>query len=127
LNKLSADKYIIIAMHIHPDANSYDRTSRLGNESSKKLSAILQNKKVLAMLHGHWHTLGATSWNGIDVIRPAGFVYGIPNCSCANRHCSTAWGIIHITDTSITSMAYNWELDKWGTEQEITLKKAINK
>ncbi len=126
LAKLSSNTYIILAMHVQPDANAnFDRTSRLGDESSAKLADILKNKNVLAIMHGHWHKLNAAVWNGIDVISPAGFVYGIPGCSCADRHCSQVWGLIHITDTTITSLAYNWEFDRWETEKEIVLKKSL--
>jgi hypothetical protein len=115
-------------MHIQPDANAQtDRSSRLGKESCERLSQILKNKNVAAILHGHWHQLGASVWEGIDVISPAGFVYGIEGCSCADGHCSPVWGIIHITDNKITSLAYNWQLNKWGTEQEVILKKEIIK
>jgi len=78
-------------------------------------------------MHGHWHTLNKAVWHGIDVISPAGFVYGIPGCSCADRHCNQVWGMIHITDTTITSLAYNWEFDRWETEKEIMLKKHLPK
>ncbi len=128
LAKLSSDAYIIIAMHVQPDANAnVDRSSRLGDESSAKLAALLKNKNVLAIMHGHWHRLNKAVWNGIDVIIPAGYVYGIPGCSCADRHCSQVWGMIHITDTTITSLAYNWEFDRWETEKEIVLKKYLPK
>jgi 3',5'-cyclic AMP phosphodiesterase CpdA len=128
LAKLPEDAYIIIAMHVQPDANANtDRSSKLGEESSAKLAAILKNKNVLAIMHGHWHTLNKAVWNGIDVVIPAGFVYGIPGCSCADRHCSQVWGMIHITDTTITSLAYNWEFDRWETEKEIMLKKSLPK
>ncbi|MEN6386606.1 MAG: metallophosphoesterase [Phycisphaerales bacterium] len=128
LSGLPKDTPIIIAMHIQPDANAQtDRSSRLGNESSEKLSQILKNKNVLAILHGHWHKLGSAVWKGIDVISPAGYVYGIDGCSCADRHCSQVWGIIHITDNQITSLAYNWEFDKWASADEIMLKKQISK
>jgi 3',5'-cyclic AMP phosphodiesterase CpdA len=126
LAKLSSNAYIIIAMHIQPDANANtDRSSKLGEESSAKLAAILKNKNVLAIMHGHWHRLNKAVWNGIDVVSPAGYVYGIPGCSCADRHCSQVWGMIHITDTTITSLAYNWEFDRWETEKEIVLKKSL--
>jgi 3',5'-cyclic AMP phosphodiesterase CpdA len=125
---LSKDAYIIIAMHIQPDADANtDRSSKLGDESSAKLAAILKNKNVLAIMHGHWHTLNKAVWHGIDVISPAGYVYGIPGCSCADRHCNQVWGMIHITDTTITSLAYNWEFDRWETEKEIMLKKHLPK
>jgi len=110
LNKLAPQTPIILTMHIFPDSTSGDRTCHLGATSSQKLANILNDKNVLAIMHGHGHYYGHMTWNGIDVLA-SGFCYMRSGCPSG----SPTFQVVKITDNHMYALEYNWYSNTWQT------------
>jgi|GEM_PF-811161 len=117
LDSLPEGTPIIIAMHIHPnaDASNFDGTSKLGSTSSAVLWNIISDKNVLTFFHGHGHRIIHTYWNGVDVLAPAGYAYSDADVACDVTGLDPTFGVVRITDDRVTIFCYDWSQDQFWT------------
>ena len=116
LDVLTPQTPVIFSMHIFPDSTTGDRTTHLGT-SSQKLAEVIEGVNVLAFLHGHTHTSGKQSWNGIDVLG-CGFCYMRSGCAGG----TPIFQVVNITDNRMVAAEYNWDTNQWGN---VLIDKAI--
>jgi Calcineurin-like phosphoesterase len=67
------------------------------------LHALIKDRPVLAIFHGHHHATGHYKWRGIDVFKPGPVKDGGHDLA-----------VVHVSDKSFSLATYNYETETWG-------------
>ena len=68
----------------------------------EKLEALIKDRNVLGIFHGHHHSTAHYRWRDHDVFRPGAVKDGEGDVS-----------IVHITDHEFALATYNYRDEKW--------------
>jgi len=93
---LSTQQAVIVSTHYRAAVSSTSEWDRIYN--------AVQDHNVILLCHGHDHYPLVGTWQGFDYLVTS---------DCKIVHGNQAFSVVHITDTRLTAIAYDWYSDGW--------------
>jgi hypothetical protein len=101
LASLPTQRPLIIFQHLAL-CGPYSGPEWLSEKRKSRYAALLAERRVLAIFHGHFHGAGHYRWQGIDVYNT-----GSPR----HRWCEAL--AVRLTDDALVVASWNWQAKRW--------------
>jgi predicted phosphodiesterase len=101
LVSLPVNRPLIIFQHLAL-CGPYSGPEWLSEKRKSRYAALLAERRVLAIFHGHFHGAGHYRWQGIDVYNT-----GSPR----HRWCEAL--AVRLTDDALVVASWNWQAKRW--------------
>jgi hypothetical protein len=103
LETQEVDVPIVIFFHRCLDGPWSDDNWFGDGDYRERLAALIADRNVIAILHGHHHASGHYKWRGIDVYKIGAVKDGVHLLN-----------VFHVVDNRLTLARYNYDVDAWA-------------